>query len=96
MAKQIKVVPAILTEDPRELETMVQEAETFADYAQVDFMDGRFVTSGFLDARGFLDAIKGGAWYILFIGVLAYIAVYSHPLEFGLCSCNSINASFSP
>lgn len=45
MVKQIKVVPAILTEDPRALETMVQEAETFADYAQFDFMDGRFVPS---------------------------------------------------
>ena len=45
MVKQIKIVPAILTEDPRELEAIVQEAETFADYAQFDFMDGRFVPS---------------------------------------------------
>ena len=45
MAKPIQVVPAILTEDPRVLETMVRQAESFTTYVQFDIMDGRFVPS---------------------------------------------------
>lgn len=45
MSKINRVVPAILTDDPRALETMVRQAETFTDYAQFDFMDGQFVPS---------------------------------------------------
>ncbi len=45
MTKPIQVVPAILTEDPRVLETMVRQAESFTTYVQFDIMDGRFVPS---------------------------------------------------
>jgi len=45
MTKPIQVVPAILTEDPRVLETMVHQAEDFTTYVQFDIMDGRFVPS---------------------------------------------------
>jgi len=45
MARLSKVVPAILTEDPKALETMVRQAESFASYVQFDIMDGRFVPS---------------------------------------------------
>ena len=45
MAKLSRVVPAILTEDPRALETMVRQAETFTTYVQFDIMDGQFVPS---------------------------------------------------
>ena len=38
-------MPAILTEDPRALEKMLRQSETFTDYVQVDIMDGRFVPS---------------------------------------------------
>ena len=40
-----KVVPSILTEDPKKLETMVREAESFTSYVQFDIMDGQFVSS---------------------------------------------------
>ncbi len=40
-----RVVPAILTDSPNALETMVRQAETFATYVQFDIMDGRFVPS---------------------------------------------------
>lgn len=40
-----KVVPSILTEDQRALESMVREAESFASYIQFDIMDGHFVPS---------------------------------------------------
>lgn len=40
-----QVVPAILTDSPRELEIMVRQAEGFTTYVQFDIMDGRFVPS---------------------------------------------------
>lgn len=40
-----KVVPSILTEDPKTLEIMVREAESFTSYVQFDIMDGQFVPS---------------------------------------------------
>jgi len=45
MARLSKVVPAILTEDAKALETMVRQAESFATYVQFDIMDGQFVPS---------------------------------------------------
>ena len=45
MAKPSRVVPAILTEDPVALETMVRQAEAFTAYVQLDVMDGQFVPS---------------------------------------------------
>lgn len=45
MAKFTRVVPAILTNDPKALETMVHQAETFTNYVQFDIMDGHFVPS---------------------------------------------------
>jgi len=45
MTKQIRVTPAVLTEDPQALKKMLQLAETFTDYVQIDIMDGKFVPS---------------------------------------------------
>ncbi|MGD1119608.1 MAG: ribulose-phosphate 3-epimerase [Dehalococcoidales bacterium] len=45
MTKRVRVVPAILTDDPAMLEQLVHQAETFTDYAQFDVMDGKFVPS---------------------------------------------------
>ncbi|MFC1979262.1 ribulose-phosphate 3-epimerase [Chloroflexota bacterium] len=40
-----KVVPAILTDDPKAMELMLRQAETFTDWVQIDIMDGKFVPS---------------------------------------------------
>ena len=45
MKRRCHIVPAILTEDPEALGNLVRQAETFADFVQVDIMDGRFVPS---------------------------------------------------
>ncbi len=45
MSRSIRIVPAILTDDPRALETMVRQTEEFTSYAQFDVMDGQFVPS---------------------------------------------------
>jgi ribulose-phosphate 3-epimerase len=43
--RHCRIVPAILTDDPQVLAKMVRQSETFADFVQVDIMDGRFVPS---------------------------------------------------
>ena len=45
MNRNIRVVPAILTDDPSTLEKMVHQAKNFTDYVQIDIMDGHFVPS---------------------------------------------------
>jgi ribulose-phosphate 3-epimerase len=45
MNRKIRMIPAILTDDPQALKKMVGLTETFTDYAQFDIMDGRFVPS---------------------------------------------------
>lgn len=45
MVKDVRMVPAILTDDPAVLEKLVRQTEQFTDYAQFDIMDGQFVPS---------------------------------------------------
>ncbi|MGD9142780.1 MAG: hypothetical protein PVG61_02920 [Dehalococcoidia bacterium] len=45
MTEKVRVVPAILTDDPIDLGKMVFVTESFTDFAQVDIMDGQFVPS---------------------------------------------------
>jgi len=45
MSQKIRTVPAILTDDPKALEKLVSQTETFTHYAQFDIMDGQFVPS---------------------------------------------------
>jgi pentose-5-phosphate-3-epimerase len=45
MARTIRVVPAILTDNTDTLKNLIRQTETFTDYAQFDLMDGQFVPS---------------------------------------------------
>ena len=45
MTRSIRIVPAILTDDPDTLAKLVRQTESFTDFAQVDIMDGKFVPS---------------------------------------------------
>jgi ribulose-phosphate 3-epimerase len=45
MTRHNRLVPAILTDSPEALETMIRQVERFTAYAQVDIMDGQFVPS---------------------------------------------------
>ena len=45
MTRKIRIVPAILTNTPLELEKLVRQAERFTGYVQIDIMDSRFVPS---------------------------------------------------
>lgn len=57
-----KVVPAILTDDPITLNTMVRQAEGFANYVQFDIMDGRFVPSKSITAGHIADLSTALDW----------------------------------
>ena len=46
----VRVVPALLTDNPAALAQMVEVANGFADFVQVDIMDGRFVPSTSISA----------------------------------------------
>jgi Pentose-5-phosphate-3-epimerase len=43
--KDVKIVPAVLTDDPAAFEYMLNQLESFAPSAQIDIMDGQFVPS---------------------------------------------------
>ncbi len=45
MTRSVRIVPAILTDDPATLEKLVRQAESFTNFAQIDVMDGKFVPS---------------------------------------------------
>jgi ribulose-phosphate 3-epimerase len=45
MSSSIRVIPAVLTDDPETLNMMLLQVETFTDYVQIDIMDSRFVPS---------------------------------------------------
>lgn len=45
MHTDIKIVPAILTDDPAGLASMVEVSNRFTDWVQIDLMDGQFVPS---------------------------------------------------
>lgn len=45
MVNIVRIVPAILTNDPVALGKMVRLAESFTDFVQIDIMDGEFVPS---------------------------------------------------
>jgi ribulose-phosphate 3-epimerase len=57
MSRTCRVVPAILTDDPQALARVVRQAETYADFVQVDIMDGRLVPSTSVTCRD-LDAVR--------------------------------------
>jgi ribulose-phosphate 3-epimerase len=51
LGRTIRIVPAILTEDPSALKAMTSQARTFCDYVQFDIMDGEFVPSRSVSAN---------------------------------------------
>ena len=62
MIRFSKVVPAILTDDPKTLNTLVRQAEGFTNYVQFDIMDGRFVPSKSITAEHLADLSTTLSW----------------------------------
>ena len=64
MTRLIKVVPAILTDDPKAMEVMVRQAESFTSYVQFDIMDGRFVPSTSIGCESLTTLATGLSWEV--------------------------------
>lgn len=64
MAKLRKIVPAILTEDLKSLETMIRQAENFASYVQFDIMDGNFVPSRSITYQDLMSITIKFSWEV--------------------------------
>lgn len=62
MIRTCRIVPAILTDDPPALTSMLRQAETYADFVQVDIMDGRFVPSNSVSCRDVVAANPRLRW----------------------------------
>jgi ribulose-phosphate 3-epimerase len=62
MTRNIRIVPAILTDDPTALEKLVHQAEGFTDYAQFDVMDGKFVPSNSVTCSQIAELKTKLAW----------------------------------
>jgi ribulose-phosphate 3-epimerase len=45
MNQAVRVVPALLSDDPEALQKMLSQAKQYTDYVQIDIMDGKFVPS---------------------------------------------------
>jgi len=58
----VRVVPALLTNDRSELRRMVDVANKFAPFVQVDIMDGRFVDSTSISADDLAECSMGFKW----------------------------------
>lgn len=62
MTKSIRVIPAILTEDPQALKTMLKQCASFTDYVQIDIMDGQFVPSNSITWRQITEIPENLRW----------------------------------
>ncbi len=57
-----RIVPAVLTESPAALLSMLKQAATFTDWVQIDLMDGMFVPSLSITARDILAGRVKTGW----------------------------------
>jgi ribulose-phosphate 3-epimerase len=62
MAQKIRIVPAILTDDPSALEKFVRAAEGFTDFVQIDIMDGEFVPSHSISFKDIIPLTPKFKW----------------------------------
>ena len=72
---KVRVVPALLTDDPVALARMVEAANGFADFVQVDIMDGRFVPSTSISASHLGNSGIRFAWeaHLMVVDPLNYV-----------------------
>jgi len=62
MKQSARIVPAILTDNPQTLQTMLRQAAAFTDYVQIDIMDGKFVPSRSITWEQIVGVPAGLKW----------------------------------
>jgi ribulose-phosphate 3-epimerase len=62
MKQSVRIVPAVLTDNPQTLHTMLQQSATFTDYVQIDIMDGKFVPSRSITWENIIGVPAGLKW----------------------------------
>ena len=62
MKKSIRIVPAVLTDDPLILKSMLEKTADYTDFVQIDIMDGVFVTSRSIGWQNILPIRKQPQW----------------------------------
>jgi ribulose-phosphate 3-epimerase len=62
MQKSIRIVPAVLTDDPASLKSMLEKAAEYTDFVQIDIMDGVFVPSSSIGWQDILAVKKQPGW----------------------------------
>ena len=62
MKKSIRIVPAVLTDNPAILKTMLEKAADYTDFVQIDIMDGVFVPSHSISWKDILPIRKQPQW----------------------------------
>ena len=62
MKKSIRIVPAVLTDDPLILKSMLEKAADYTDFVQIDIMDGVFVPSRSIGWQDILPIRKQPQW----------------------------------
>ena len=58
----MKIIPALLTDNPQDFKLMLAQAETFTDFVQIDFMDGSFVPSKSIGPEDLAEIKMGIGW----------------------------------
>jgi len=64
MTGNVKIVPAVLTDNPETLKIMLKQAESFTDYVQIDIMDGKFVPSHSITWQDIIPLNTGLQWEV--------------------------------
>ena len=75
----MRIVPAILTDNQKDLKRMLSQVETFTDFIQIDFMDGEFVPSKSIPPEELVDIEMTTRWeaHLMVKDPLAYLSCLS-------------------
>jgi ribulose-phosphate 3-epimerase len=75
----MRIVPAILTDNQKDLKRMLAQVETFTDFVQIDFMDGEFVPSKSIAPEELVDIEMTIRWeaHLMVKDPLAYLSSLS-------------------
>lgn len=71
----MKIIPAILSDDKEDFQSKISQSEKFADFVQIDIMDGKFVpsTSIGIDVLSSMNTSIGTEFHLMVDNPLKYL-----------------------